>query len=116
MKFSKWKKTGGLFLSFVMTACITSAQDWTVITGRVTKVHQGAANFYTVIAQDGALGLQQIVQAHHTQIAQNQHRRQVAAVSPQQQRDDESQHAQRKGQVAHGVHKMQNLEQHGQSF
>ena len=54
MKFSKWKKTGGLFLSFVMTACITSAQDWTVITGRVTKVHQGAANFYTVIAQDGA--------------------------------------------------------------
>jgi hypothetical protein len=42
----------------LMACCIgisvsAFAQDWISITGRVTRVRQGQATFYTVIAQDG---------------------------------------------------------------
>ena len=65
-----------------------------------------------VVAQNRALGLQQVVHAHTAQVAKNQHWQQVAAIGPQHRAEQKSQHDQRKRQIAHGVHKMQQL-QHG---
>jgi len=58
----------------LMACCIgisvsASAQDWISITGRVTRVRQGQATFYTVIAQDGA---EYIANSAHTLVGKNE--------------------------------------------
>lgn len=61
----------GVLIAWLMLATGGSvlAQDWITITGRVVRVRQGQATFYTVIAQDGA---EHLANSAHPQVGQNE--------------------------------------------
>jgi hypothetical protein len=63
------KKRVRLMLCCLGAASLAFADDWTVVTGRVTKVRQGKAAFYTVVAQSGA---EYIANSAHVQVQQNE--------------------------------------------
>lgn len=58
-----------LFLFLMLSASLGFSQEWKTITGRVVRVRQGQATFYTVIALDGA---EHLANSAHPQVGQNE--------------------------------------------